>query len=355
MFTPTTFGALELPNRLVMAPLTRLRAGDDGVPGELMAQYYAQRASMGLIITEGTWPVIEGRTWTGQPGIETAQQVAGWRVVADAVHAAGGRIAMQIMHGGRVSHPLLTGTGRIVAPSAKAGPNPIRVPSGKAQPPVPHALGEEEIPLVVEQFVTAARNAIDAGMDAVELHGANGYLLHQFFSPAVNVREDAYGGTPANRASFAVEVTRAVVAEIGAERTGVRISPAHPIQGMDEHDPLDVQETYCAYAREVSSLGLAFLDVLHENPSGDLVQNIRSSAGAPLITNTGFSSPTSREEAIAQVVNGCADAAAVGRPVIANPDLAERWRAGLPENEIDPATFYTGGARGYTDYPRYEE
>lgn len=351
MFTPTRLGTIELNNRLVMAPLTRLRATDEGVPTTLMAEHYAQRASLGLIITEGTWPTMEGRTWIRQPGIETAEQVAGWRTVTDAVHEAGGRIAMQIMHGGRVSHPQLTGTGRIIAPSALPGPHPIRVPGGTARPPVPHALTEAEIPVIIDQFVAAARNAIDAGMDAVELHGANGYLLHQFLSPSANRRTDAYGAGPAERARFAIELTHAVSAEIGAGRTGIRLSPANPIQGMDEHDPADVQETYCAYARAVAPLGLAFLDVLHEDPAGPLVQNIRRSAGAPLITNTGFSSPTSRDEAIAQVHGQCADAVGVGRPAIANPDLVARWRAGLPENEPDPRTFYTGGAHGYTDYP----
>lgn len=351
MFAPTRLGRLELPNRLVMAPLTRLRATADGMPTPLMAEYYAQRASMGLIITEGTWPTREGRTWIGQPGIETAAQVTGWRAVTDAVHDAGGRIAMQLMHGGRVSHPLLTGTDRIVAPSPRPGPNRIRVPGGTALPPVPHALTEKEIAHVIEQFVTAARQAIDAGMDAIELHGANGYLIHQFLSPAANWRADAYGTGPEGRARFAIELTRAVAAEIGADRTGIRLSPANAIQAMAEHDPADVQETYCAYARAVAPLGLAFLDVLHEDPAGNLVQSIRRSAAAPLITNTGFSSPTSREEAIAQVTAGCADAVGVGRPAIANPDLVERWRAGLPENDTDPTTFYVGGARGYTDYP----
>lgn len=219
MFTPARLGSVDLANCLVVAPFTRLRATEDGVPADLMAEHYAQRASMGMIITEGTWPTIEGRTWIGQPGIETPEQVRGWRKVADAVHKAEGKITMQIMHGGRVSHPLLTGTGRIVAPSALPSPDPIRVPGGSTLPPAPHALTEDEIPQVIEQFVAAARNAMEAGMDAVEFHGANGYLLHQFLSPASNIRDNRYGSTPEGRARLAIEITHTVAAEIGADRT----------------------------------------------------------------------------------------------------------------------------------------
>ncbi|MEV6348175.1 alkene reductase [Actinoplanes sp. NPDC051851] len=351
IFTPAVFGALEPRNRLVMAPLTRIRAGADGVPGDLLVEYYAQRASMGLIVTEGTWPVAEGRTWIGQPGIETPAQVEGWRRVADAVHGAGGTIVMQVMHGGRISHPEITGTGRTVGPSAVAAPGEIRVPDGKAALPVPHELTVAEIGQAVAGFAAAARNAIEAGLDGVEVHGANGYLIHEFLSPASNLRDDEYGGTPAKRARFAIEVVTAVAAAIGADRTGIRISPEHNIQGALETDADDVLATYLALADGLAPLGLAFVDVLHADPAGALIQKIRGAVAAPVIVNTGFGVVTTREEAIRLVEEDHAEAVAVGRAAIANPDLAERWAHGHGENDIDSSTFYAGGARGYTDYP----
>lgn len=350
LFTPVHLGALSLPNRLVMAPLTRLRASHHGVPTGLMVEHYRQRASMGLIITEGTWPVREGRTWITQPGIETQDHVVGWRAVADAVHAEGGRIAMQIMHGGRVSHPELTGTGRIVGASAIPSPRPIRIAEGPVLPPAPHALDAAEITTVIEQFVSAARRAIDAGMDAVQIHGANGYLVHQFFSPAANQRTDAYGGTPSSRARFAIELTHAVAEAVGAHRTGIRLSPDTSESGTD-----DTLAAYGAFADAVSGLGLAFVDVLHEDPVGPLVQEIRRISGAPLIANSGFATPTTRAEAAMLVGGDHAEAVGVGRPIIANPDLVERWRQDLPENPADPSTFYTDGPLGYTDYPSFEQ
>jgi N-ethylmaleimide reductase len=349
LFTPATLGALELRNRLVMAPLTRIRAGEDGVPGDLLVEHYRQRASMGLIVTEGTWPVREGRTWIGQPGIETAEQIAGWRRVADAVHAEGGTIVMQIMHGGRISHPLISQTGRTVAPSAIAAPGEIRVPEGKTELPVPQALTDEEILGIVGAFAAAARNAIAAGLDGVEIHGANGYLLHQFLAPSSNARTDEYGQTPANRARLAIEVVTAVAAAIGADRTGIRVSPEHNIQGALETDPDDVTATYTALIDGLAPLGLAFIDVLHRDPASALVQKLRTVA--PLIANTGFGAQTTRAEAAALVEDDVAEAAAVGRAAIANPDLATRWQHDHEENPADPATFYTPGARGYTDYP----
>lgn len=351
LFTRVRMGRLELPNRLVMAPLTRLRSGVDGVPDEVVVEHYRQRASMGLIVTEGTWPVQEDRTWFGQPGIETPAQVAGWRRVADAVHAAGGRIAMQVMHGGRVSHPEVTGTGRIVSASATATPGLVRVTSGKVPAPVAHALSGEEIPQVVAQYVAAAERAVEAGMDAVELHGANGYLIHQFLSPASNHRTDAWGGTPARRARFAIDVTRAVAQAIGADRTGIRLSPEHVVQGMDETAAEATLETYATFAEAVAPLGLAFIDILHAHPAGALVQGIRRLSRAPIIANTGFATPTTRQEARWIVEENLAEAVGVGRAAIANPDLVRRWRDDLPENAPDPLTFYDGGPHGYIDYP----
>ena len=351
LYSPATFGSLHLANRVVMAPLTRTRAGADGVPTDAMVEYYRQRAGQGLIVSEGVWPVAEGKSYPGQPGIETPEQIDGWRRVADAVHAAGGVLVMQLMHGGRVSHTAITGTERIVAPSALPAPGQTRTPEGKVDMPVPHALETDEIPAVIAQFAQAARNAVAAGFDGVEVHGANGYLVHEFLSPASNVREDTYGGSPEARARFAVEVTEAVAAAVGADRTGIRLSPQHNIQGVLETDDADARATYAALAAGLAPLGLAFVDILHAHPQGDLVQRIRRGVGAPAILNSGFSSPTTREEAEALVAEGWAEAVAVGRPVIANPDLVHRWQQGADLNEPRPELFYGSTAEGYTDYP----
>ncbi|MGZ4506807.1 MAG: alkene reductase [Blastococcus sp.] len=352
LFAPVSLGDLQLANRVVMAPLTRLRSGDAGVPGSLVAEHYAQRASVGLIITEGTFPSPDGRAFPGQPGIVTDEQVEGWRRVADAVHARGGQIVMQVMHGGRVSHPEITGTGRVVAPSAIAIDGEVRTPAGKQPFPVPHALTAEEARATVRDIVAASERAIAAGLDGVEIHSANGYLLHEFLSPASNHREDEYGGSPANRARFVVEVATAVADAIGAGRVGIRISPAHNIQGALETDPLDVLATYVALVDGLRPLGLAYLSVLHSEPTGDLVQELRRRFGGPLIANSGFATPTTRDEAVQLIEASHAEAVAVGRLVIANPDLVERWAGDHPENVPNPATFYAAGVEGYNDYPK---
>jgi N-ethylmaleimide reductase len=354
LFESAAFGALSLSNRVVMAPLTRTRAGSEGVPNATMVEYYRQRAGQGLIITEGTWPAAEGKSYSGQPGIVTPAQIEGWRLIADAVHEAGGTIVMQLMHGGRVSHPAISGESRVVAPSALAAPGQTHTPVGKVDMPVAHALTLDEIPAVVEQFAQAARNAIAAGLDGVEVHGANGYLVHEFLSPISNVREDRYGGSPENRARFAIEVTEAVAAAVGADRSGIRLSPQHNIQGVLEEDDADARATYTAVAEGLAPLGLAFIDILSAAPTGDLVQHIRRTVGAPLILNSGFATPTTRDEAESLIADGWADAVAAGRPVIANPDLVERWRRGSELNEPRPALFYGTTAEGYTDYPSLE-
>ncbi len=351
---PAVFGALHLPNRVVMAPLTRTRADADGVPTDVMVEYYRQRAGVGLIITEGTWPAAEGKSYPGQPGIVTPTQIEGWRRIADAVHEAGGSIVMQLMHGGRVGHPAISGEPRVVGPSALAAPGQTRTPEGKADLPVAHALTVEEIPGVIEQFAQAARNAIAAGLDGVEIHGANGYLVHEFLSPVSNIRDDQYGGSPENRARFAIEVTAAVAAAVGADRTGIRLSPQHNIQGVLEEDDADVRATYTALAEGLAPLGLAFIDVLNADPAGELVQHIRRTAGAPLIVNTGFAAETTKDEAESLVADGRADAVAAGRPVIANPDLVERWIQGAELNDPRPELFYGRTAEGYSDYPSLE-
>ncbi len=352
LFSPVSLGDLHLPNRVVMAPLTRMRSGAAGVPGALVAEHYAQRASVGLIITEGTYPSAESRAYPGQPGIVTEEQVEGWRKVAEAVHARGGRIVMQLMHSGRVAHTDTTGTDRIVAPSAIAIDGEVHTATGKLPYPVPHALTTEELDVVRDEFVTAARNAIAAGLDGVEIHSANGYLLHQFLSPASNRREDGYGGSPQDRARFGVEVTRAVAEAVGAGRVGIRISPMHNIQDVLETDVVDATATYEALVDGLAPLGLAYLSVLHSDPTGELVQGLRARFGGKLVANSGFGRITTREEALALVADASADAVAVGRLAIANPDLVERWQADAAENTPDPQTFYGSGPEGYTDYPR---
>ncbi|QDQ89641.1 alkene reductase [Rhodococcus sp. WB9] len=351
LFSPLTLGELELPNRVVMAPLTRVRSGRDGVPGPLVVEHYRQRASLGLIVSEGTYPSHAGQGFPGQPGLVTPEQVAGWKNVADAVHAAGGRIVAQVMHAGRVTHEGTTGGHEVVGPSAVAIDGETRTYEGKEPYPVPRALGTEELSAVIEEFVQASRKAVAAGMDGVEIHAANGYLLHEFLSPASNLREDAYGGTPANRARFVVEVFEAVADAIGAGRVGIRISPEHNIQDALELDADDVQATYGALVDAIAPLKPAYLSILHKDPSGPLAQDLRRRFGGPVLINSGFGAITTRDEALAILDDGHGDAVVVGRPAIANPDLVRRWQEDLPLNTPDPQTFYSEGAKGYTDYP----
>ncbi|MFC8303281.1 alkene reductase [Specibacter sp. NPDC057265] len=354
LFSPITLGALTLPNRLIMAPLTRSRSGRDGVPGDDVVEYYRQRASMGLLVSEGTYPSVGGQGFVRQPGLVTEAQIAGWRKVTDAVHAEGGRIIVQIMHAGRVTNSGLTGGLDPVGPSAIAIDGFTRNYAGKVPYPVPRALATEELPRIVEEFAQAARNAITAGFDGIEIHGANGYLLHEFLAPSSNHRTDAYGGSPENRARLTVEIATAIAQAIGADKTWLRISPAHNIQDALETDDADALATYLALAHGLAPLGLAGLSILHAEPSGGFIQQIRSAFGGPVVLNTGFSTVTSLEDAQNMTDNGLADAVAVGRPALANPDLVRRWQDGLPLNEPDFATFYTEGTKGYTDYPFWE-
>ncbi len=352
LFSPTTVGAVDVRNRVSLAPMTRLRSGADGVPGPIVAKYYAQRAGIGLLVTEGVYPSDESRAYAGQPGIVTDAQAAGWAKVADAVHAEGGVVFLQLMNSGRVSHPLITGTDRIVAPSAIAIQGETRLADGsKVDYAVPHALETAELAVVRDEFVAAARRAVDAGIDGVELHGANGYLLHEFLSPASNQRTDGYGGSPEARARFVIEVAEAVAAEIGAGRVGIRISPAHNIQDVWEKDEAETRATYEALVAGLAPLGLAYLSVLHNDPAGDLIQDLRRAFGGTFIVNSGFSTVTTRDEAVSAVDEGVADLVAVGRPAIANPDLVARWEQGADENAVDQPTVYGGDERGYTDYP----
>lgn len=354
LFSQMTLGQLELPNRLVMAPLTRLRSGKEGVPGPLVVEHYRQRASLGLIVSEGTYPSPAGRGFPGQPGLVTEEQLRGWSDVTAAVHAEGGRIFAQVMHAGRVTHEDTTGGHEVVAPSAIAIDGETRTYEGKQAFPVPRALTTDELPAIREEFVRASRNAVEAGFDGVELHSANGYLLHEFLTPAANQRDDIYGGSSENRARFVIEVVQAVVDAIGADRVGIRISPEHNVQGALELDAADVRETYGYLVDALAPLKLAYLSVLHKEPTSELVQELRKRFDGTFLLNTGFGVVTTRDEAKALVSDGYADAVVVGRPAIANPDLVRRWREGLPVNEPDASTFYADGAEGYTDYPVYQ-
>ena len=350
LFDPYPLGRLTLPNRLVMAPLTRNRAGAGEVPGPLNAEYYAQRAGAGLLITEGTQPAATGQAYAHVPGIGDDAQQAGWALVADAVHAAGGRIFVQLMHGGRISHPDLQPDGRLpVAPSAVRPELDVITDDGPKPAVAPRALGADELPGVRAQYVDAARRAVAAGLDGVELHSANGYLLHQFLSENTNRRTDSYGGSAANRARFVVETAAEVAAAIGADRTGIRISPEGTASGIQETDSAG---TYRALLAGLDPLGLVYLHAVTPPGLSDEVRTVlRDGWSGTLIVSTGFDEVTDVEAARRVVADGEGDLVAVGRQFIANPDLVRRWRTGAPLNTPDPSTFYGGDAHGYTDYP----
>ena len=348
-FDPIRIGRWDLPQRFVMAPLTRNRAKGT-VPGELNATYYGQRATAGLIVTEGSQPSAVGQGYLDTPGFHSPEQLAGWKLAADAVHAGGGYLVAQMMHAGRIAHPDNKGGLESIAPSAIQAPGEMVTADGRTENTVPRALETDEIPGVVQDFVTAARGAVDAGLDGIEVHAANGYLLHQFLGQSSNTRTDEYGGSPENRARLAIEVTRAVAAEIGADRVGIRISPAHNIQGVLEEDESETVAAYRTLVDGIADLGLAYLSILAD-PTSDLVADLRARFGGPVMLNSGFSSVTGLEDVEKMLTEDLGDLVAVGREFLANPDLAERWRTGAALNEPNPDTFYGGGAEGYTDYP----
>lgn len=348
-FTPVRVGRYTLPNRLVMAPMTRSRAGFDGTPGQLAAEYYAQRAGVGLIVAEGTQPSDDGQGYITTPGIYNAAHIAGWKKVTDAVHDKGGRIFIQIMHAGRMSHPDNTPHHRQpVAPSAIAPGAQMSTATGMKDIPAPRALTTEEVRQTVADFRRSARAAIDAGADGVELHGANSYLIQQFFAPSANVRSDEYGRSIANRARFAIEVASAVASEVGADRTAIRLSPGLTMNGIDEG--AEGPDLYRYLVAELGKLGLAYLHVLH---AGDerLVDDIRALWKQALILNR---PGRARDQIGADVASGLADLESYGQMVLANPDFVARLKAGAPLNEADRASFFGGTARGYTDYPALE-
>jgi N-ethylmaleimide reductase len=347
LFTPLTLGPLELPNRVLMAPLTRSRAEEGHVPGPLMAEYYGQRASAGLIIAEATMAMEGNSAFIREPGIHSAAQVEGWKLSTEAVHAKGGRIVLQIWHGGRACHPVLNGGRTPVAPSALAiTGDEIHTPEGKKPYVVPRELADEELPAIVEGFRLAARNAMAAGFDGVEVHGANGYLLDEFLRDGSNHRSGPYGGPIANRARLLLEVIEAVRRE--AELVGLRISLLNSYNAMVDSDPVGLASWL---AERLNDTGLTFLHVMRgdffQQQQGDVLTPAREHFKGSLIANMGYSG----EEANAAIGSGAIDAVAFGNAFLANPDLPERLRRGAPLHAPDPATFYSPGPAGYTDYP----
>jgi len=344
LFTPIHVGRHTLPNRLVMAPMTRSRADDEGVPGDLVALYYAQRASAGLIITEGVFPLAMGKGYVRTPGIETDAQVAGWKKVTAAVHARGGRIFMQLMHCGRISHPSLLDGATPVAPSAIKPEGQAWTPVGQVDYVTPRALSLAGIAGVIDGYRQATRRAIDAGFDGVELHGASGYLPEQFLSSGSNRRQDQYGGSVRGRARFMLEVLAAMAAEAGADRVGVKISPEMNFNSITDAAP---QETYTHLVKHLRDFDLAYLHVALFGASVDYHALLRPLFNGAYLAGGGLDQ--TRAEAV--LADGRADAAVFGGTFLANPDLPERFRRRAALNAPDKNTFYSPGAQGYTDYP----
>lgn len=350
LWSPITVGRMQLQHRLAMAPMTRGRDEADGTPGGLTPEYYAQRAGFGLLVTGGTQPSADGQGYLGTPGIHTDAHVAGWRKVADAVHARGGHLFIQLMHAGRMAHPDNTPHHRQpVAPSAIAPGVDMFTPTGPQPAPTPRALATGEIHATARDFADAAERAMEAGADGVEIHGANGYLIQQFFAPNANQRVDEYGGPIENRVRFALEVADAVTARIGGDRTGMRLSPAGQLGGIDEGP--DGSDLYRHLVAKLAGYGLAYLHVVH---AGDetLLHDIRQAWPNALLVNR-VNRPL--DALGSDVESGLADVAVVARWALANPDFVERVRQGAPLNDLDPATLYTGGVAGYTDYPTLAE
>ncbi|MBQ7804835.1 alkene reductase [Rhodococcus sp. (in: high G+C Gram-positive bacteria)] len=348
LWKPFTLGRIELEHRLALAPMTRNRANPDGTPGPLLATYYAQRASLGLVITEGTQPCDDGQGYLNTPGIYTAAHIEGWRHVSDAIHDEGGALFIQLMHVGRMSHPDNTAHHRQpVAPSAISADQDMFTSSGLQRTPVPRELTILDIETTIADFRHAAASAIAAGADGVEIHGANGYLLHQFLSPNSNRRADQYGGSVENRSRFVIEVAAAVAGEIGAERVGIRISPSMPLCGINEGDSDSVRAQYRHLVGELAPLNLAYLHVHHVGDD-ELLRSLREMwPTAMLVVRFG----RTREQIADDIDAGLADIAPLGQFALANPDVVDRLRRDAPLNALDPATLYGGGAAGYTDYP----
>ena len=351
LFDPIKVGALNCPNRIWMAPLTRGRGTRDHVPTELMATYYAQRASAGLILTEATGITVEGSGWPYAGGLWSAEQVQHWKTVTDAVHQAGGRIFAQLWHMGRVVHPSLHGV-QPVSASATTAPGKAHTYEGKQPYVEARALGLEEIPRLIGDYVTAARNAIDAGFDGVQLHAANGYLIDQFLRDGSNHRTDIYGGPIENRIRLLREVTEALIKTVGADRTAVRLSPNGDSQGVDDSNQ---NALFPAAAAALDALGIVFLELREPGPDGTFGKSDRP-AVAPLIRKAFkgvlvLNSDYDLERGQAALASGAADAITYGRKFLANPDLPHRFAKGIPLNVDDPKTWYSQGPEGYITYP----
>ncbi|AMW10890.1 alkene reductase [Streptomyces qaidamensis] len=350
LFEPARLPGLDLPSRLVMAPLTRNRAEADGTPTPLMAEYYAQRASAGLIIAEASTPNATGQTYPNITAVHSPAHVAGWRLVTDAVRDAGGRMFLQLQHGGRVGHPATSGL-TPVAPSPVPLPETIFTPEGHRPAVVPREMTAEDIRTTVADFAKAARNALDAGFEGVEVHSANGHLLHQFLARNTNLRTDGYGGSVTARIRFTAEVTEAVAAEVGAGRVGLRISPGNTVNGIEEGE---TDELYPALVERLGGRGLAYLHVGYADPDTAVFGRMRAAWPGVIIANPVLDEiSTEGVHRVSEALLAAgADLIALGRPFLANPDLVTRLRLGAPLNELRDRYFmYVGGAAGYTDYP----
>ena len=355
LFDPIRLGAIEAPNRVLMAPLTRARASREHTPTPVMAEYYAQRATAGLIISEATGISREGLGWPYAPGVWSDAQVEAWRPVTDAVHAKGGRIVCQLWHMGRLVHPSFLGGEAPVSSSATTGPALAHTYDGKQPYAEARPLEESEIPRLLEDYRRAARNALAAGFDGVQIHAANGYLIDQFLRDGANARTDRYGGSVDNRVRLLREVAEAVAGAAGADRTGVRLSPNGAAQGVDDSDP---QHTFPAAARALSEIGVAWLELREGGYDSTFIKAatdpvapaIREAFAGPLVLNSDYAG----ESAQRVLDEGRADAVAFGRPFIANPDLVARLRQGAPLAESEVKTWYSQGREGYVDYPALE-
>jgi 2,4-dienoyl-CoA reductase-like NADH-dependent reductase (Old Yellow Enzyme family) len=344
LFAPIRLGDLDLPNRIFMAPLTRARSGPSRVPNALMVEYYRQRASAGLILTEATVVSPQGVGYADTPGIWSAEQVQGWKAVTRAVHEAGGHIFLQLWHVGRISHPVFLGGELPVAPSAIAPAGHVSLVRPQTGYVVPRALAREELPGIVESFRLGAANALEAGFDGVEIHGANGYLLDQFLQDRSNQRTDDYGGSIANRARLMLEVTDAVVGVWGAARVGMHLAPRGDAHDVGDSDPL---ATFSHVARELGRRRIAFIAAREHTGPGRIGPALKAAFGGVYVANEGLD----QASGLQLLKAGEADAVAYGRLFIANPDLPRRFAIGAPLNTPDPQTFYAPGAKGYTDYP----
>lgn len=352
LFSKTTLGSLTLENHLLMAPMTRNRATGN-IPNALMAQYYVQRATAGLIITEGTSPSPNGLGYPRMPGIFSAEQIAGWKQITDAVHARGGKMFMQLMHCGRVTHPLNQPQGaRVLGPSAVAADGEMYTDAEGMKPnAMPQAMTEADIQATISEFAQGAKNAVAAGFDGVELHGANGYLLEQFIRPNSNQRTDGYGGAIENRARFVLEVVDTVIKAIGKDKVGIRLSPFGVFNDMPLYDAM--QADYTWLARQLNERGVVYIHLVDHSAMGapavpdTMKAAFRQLFKGALILSGGYDAARAEDD----LATGKADLIAVGRPFLANPDLVARWQTGAAVNAPDMSTFYTPGPQGYTDYP----